>query len=250
MSFAVFGPGALYITRTDIPNQTPVNVGFAQEFGYDESAETKPLYGQNQYALSMARGTIKTTGKIKAAQISGVALNAVFHGLSFAAGQLLMAQSEAAAVPAATPYTVNAANVAHFDTDLGVIYASGPNAGMPLIKVASGPAQGQYSVAAGVYTFAAADANAAVALAYAYTATTGGQTLTVTNQPIGSNPTFQLDYASSLNGQSYYIRFFSCIAEKLVRAHKLTDFMMPEIDFGFFANAVGKVYEVSYAQVS
>ena len=78
---AVFGPGSLYVTRNDIPNQTPVNIGYANEFSYDESADTKDLYGQNQYALVIARGTIKATGKMKAAVVSGLALNAVLTAL-------------------------------------------------------------------------------------------------------------------------------------------------------------------------
>jgi hypothetical protein len=69
----------------------------------------------------------------------------------------------------------------------------------------------------------------------------------VTNQAIGTNPTFQLDYSTTLQGNAYYARFYACIAEKLTRAHKLTDFMMPEIDFGFFANGAGNVYKASYA---
>ncbi len=46
----------------------------------------------------------------------------------------------------------------------GVSYANGT----PLEAVGSAPTQGQYSVAAGTYTFAAADANAAVLLNYGY----------------------------------------------------------------------------------
>jgi hypothetical protein len=247
MAFAVFGPGSVYVTRNDIANQTPINIGFAQEFSYDEAGESKQLYGQNQYPLAVARSTIKATGKMKSAEVSGIALNAAFHGQSFSAGQLLMAQSEAGSVPASTAYTVTVANSAHFDTDLGVVYAA---TGLPFTKVASGPTVGQYSVSAGVYTFAAADASAAVLLTYAYTTTSSGQTLTVANQPIGTSPTFQIDYATSLYGKSYYVRFYACIAEKLSRAHKLSDFMMPEVDFSFFANAAGNVYEVSYPTVS
>lgn len=41
------------------------------------------------------------------------------------------------------------------------------NAGVPMVKVASSPAAGQYTAAAGVYTFSVADAGAVVAITYA-----------------------------------------------------------------------------------
>lgn len=312
---AVFGPGSLYVTRNDIAGQTPVNIGYAQEFSYDESAESKELYGQNQYPLVIARGTIKATGKMKAAVVSGLALNAVFNGQQFQTGQLLMSQAEPHTIPAGVthpttadtasgsvlPFTtttgvlqgmsVSGAGIAtgtfvlsvvantsvtltkpitgdvpsttvitfgpsvavnnaeDFDTDLGVIFA---DTGLPLMLTTGSPTTGEYAVNAnGEYSFASADATRNVLITYAYTSdATTGQTMTVMNTPIGQTPTFQIDYSTSLYGSPYYVRMFACVSNKLSRAHKLVDFMMPEIDFGFFATAAGKVYEVSYPQIS
>lgn len=52
--------------------------------------------------------------------------------------------------------------------DLGVTYAAGPNAGVPLLKLKTGtvPSAGQYDVAGNSYTFAAADAGAALTVSY------------------------------------------------------------------------------------
>lgn len=249
--YAVFGPGALYLTNTQVANATPINIGKVQEFSYDETGETKELYGEDQYPLVIARGTIKATGKAKAALVSGIALNAAFWGLTFSSGQLQMARNVAGAIPG-TPYqiTPTVPGSGTFDTDLGVVYTSGANAGLPLVKVASSPTTGQYAESAGEYTFAAADTTITVAMTFAYTTTGAGQTMTVTNQAIGNTPTFQLDYVSVLYGLSYYVRFYQAVSNKLSRAHKLTDFMMPEIDFGFFANSIGNVYEMSYAQAN
>ncbi len=242
----IFGPGSLYVTRTDIATPTPINIGFVQSFNYDEAAEQKDLYGQNQYALASARGTIKATGKAKAAVLSGLAINALFHGDTFATRQIKMAEREAGTVPG-TPYQVTVTNSATFETDLGVINAT---TGLPLTKVASSPATGQYSVSAGVYTFASADTTVAVLITYAYTVSGSGQKITVTNKVIGSNPTFQLDFSSSLNDKPYYVRFFCAISPKLSMAHGLTDFAMPEVDFSFYANAAGNVYQRSFPEVS
>src|SRR6185312_14240440 len=103
--------------------------------------------------------------------------------------------NEAHSVPASTPFTVTIAppGSGTFTLDLGVIYASGANAGVRLQKVASGPIAGQYSVASGVYTFATADANAAIWISYQYTVTTG-QTFQINNQPMGYGPVVSLDF--------------------------------------------------------
>lgn len=316
---AVFGPGSLYVTRIDIAGQTPVNIGYAQEFSYDESAETKDLYGTNQYPLVAARGTIKATGKMKAATLSGLALNAVFNGQAFNVGQLLMAIGEPLVIPAAVTHNTSAdtpsgtvlpftstsgiaigagvsgvniaagsyvvsfvtntsvtlntditgdvtsgetitfgpsiavSNATEFDKDLGVLYST---TSLPLMYVTgAAPLVGQYSyvqtgAGIGTYTFNATDSASTVLATYAYTASTGGQTIKVKNTPIGTTPVFQIDYSSSLYGNPYYVRFFAAISSKLARAHKLTDFVMPEVDFGFFANAAQNVYEVSYPQIS
>lgn len=50
--------------------------------------------------------------------------------------------------------------------DLGVVYATGPDAGQALLKAASAPAQGQYEVSGNAYTFAAADGGATLTVTY------------------------------------------------------------------------------------
>jgi hypothetical protein len=74
-------------------------------------------------------------------------------------------QSEAWTVPAATPYQIAPmAPYGPWGSDLGVFYADGT----ALVAVPTAPAEGQYSVAAGLYTFAAADAGAAIAISYGF----------------------------------------------------------------------------------
>ena len=102
MAFAVFGPGIIIVTRTDIANQTPVNIGYSQELSLDFTGETKPLFGQDQFPLVQARGTIKASGKIKAAMVSGLAWNSIFFGMTaFQTGGFTWNIGEAHAIPAA-----------------------------------------------------------------------------------------------------------------------------------------------------
>lgn len=249
----LFGPGILWVTRTDLATQTPYNIGYVNEFSYDFSYETKELYGQNQVALLAARGTAKSTGKMKAATLSGQNLNTMLLGGTWTAGtQYDVLVSPATAIPT-TPFqiTPTVPNSGTWNQDLGVINSS---TGVPLTLVASGPAAGQYSVAAGVYTFSSADhtSGVSVIISAAYTYTTGatGQSMTIPNNPIGFTPTFQLDYKTALYGSTYYLRLFACIASKTAFAHKLTDYMMPEYDFSFFANTAQQVGIISLATIA
>lgn len=84
--------------------------------------------------------------------------------VSYAAGYGAAVQ-QTAAVPA-TPFAINVTNSGTFAVDLGVSYVS---SGQALTPVASAPAQGQYMVAAGLYTFNAADTTQQVKISYAYT---------------------------------------------------------------------------------
>lgn len=73
--------------------------------------------------------------------------------------------TETSTIPA-TPFQITVSKASAFAIDEGVIKSDGT----VFVKVASGPTAGQYAVsAAGVYTFAAADAAASVSIRYAYT---------------------------------------------------------------------------------
>lgn len=242
-----FGSGVLIGTRTDITNATPVNFGLVQEVTIDQSATLKEIHGQFQYPLAGARGTIKTTGKAKVARISGLVFANLYYGISPAAGQLATSFAEAGTIPASTPYVVTVANAAAFADDDGIVYAA---TGLPLTKVAANPVQGQYSVAAGVYTFNAADAGLSVLTTYTYTISGSGQKIAVTNPLIGTTPTFQAQFYTTFQGQAVSLKLNNCVSSKLSFGTKLEDFAMPEFDFSCFADAAGNVMTWSFAEAS
>jgi len=84
--------------------------------------------------------------------------------VTYTAGYAVSA--EAATVPANPgPYTVTVqAPYGPWSGDRGVTYANGT----ALVAVSGAPSVGQYAVAAGVYTFAAADAGAALLISYGF----------------------------------------------------------------------------------
>ncbi len=242
-----FGSGVLLGTRTDIPNATPVNFGLVQDVTIEETATIKELTGQFQRPVAIARGTIKTTGKAKVARISGMAFANLFYGVTPAAGQLATSFAEAGTVAATSPFTYAVANAATFADDDGVVYAT---SGLPLTRVASAPAAGQYSVSAGVYTFNSADSGKAVLVTYTYTVSGTGQKFTVTNQLLGTTPTFQALFYTTFQGQAISLKLNNCTSSKLSFQTKLEDFTMPEFDFSCFADASGNVMTWSFTEAS
>jgi hypothetical protein len=246
---ALYGPGSLYVRRTDIANGTPVNLGYVNEFSISEKGETKQLFGQTDYPLAVRRGTIKSTFKAKSALLTASGFN-VFNGGNITAGtQILGSLAEAATVPASGGFTVAAAHAAAFNADVGVTYQ---NNGSPLFRPLNGTlsAAGQYTVSnGGTYTFDSIDAGAAVLLAYLYNNTTGGGFHKVVSaQIIGSMPTFEMWYVNTdPEYGTYTFHAYNCVAGSLDRSFKLTDFMMPELDIEMAQNAAGVVYEESYS---
>lgn len=246
----VFGPGFLIGTRTDIANSTPVNIGKANEFSLDFAFNQKELYGQYQFPLTVARGVAKVTGKVKAAVLSALAINNLMLGQTKATGQIMTVPEESGTIPAPSgPYTITVANSANFLTDLGVTFAT---TGLPLTKVASGPTTGQYSVSAGVYTFAAADASLGVKISYTYSLSGSGTKITINNLLLGDQPAVRLNYYSKYlqTGDIYNIQLNQVLLPKLSLGAKLEDFTMPEYDFSAFADASQVIGTLSFSEAS
>ena len=138
-----FGSGEVFAEMiTDaygnrVQNATPVRIMGLQEMSVDLSAELKEFYGQNRFALAVAQGKVKVSGKFKGALINGLTLNTLFFGAEFATGTMkaLFADTTGKAVPASGAYTVQAVvpNGGQFVEDAGVMGEDGT----AYIKVAS-----------------------------------------------------------------------------------------------------------------
>jgi hypothetical protein len=242
-----FGSGTLWgypVGGNLAANPTPIKFGTLQDINLEVSGSLKELYGQSQFAEAVARGKCKIAGKANFAQIVGKHVNDLFFGQTMNTGQKLTALDEAQNVPGVSAYTITVTNSAQFVDDWGVRYSA---TGLPLAKVSSAPVQGQYSVSAGVYTFAAADASAAVLISYRYSSATGVQ-LNVRQQLMGFAPTFQILLNEQYAGKQANLLLYSCVAEKLAWATKNEDFLVPEFDFEAFSNAGGQVMDLYLAE--
>lgn len=234
-----FGSGILYATPSGA-NATPLQLGALQDVTTDISRTSKPLFGQAQQALAIGAAQLKLTGKAKMGYISAAVYASIFYGVSIATGTVKMASNEPGTVPATTTYTVTVLNAATWSTDLGVQYANGS----AFTKVASAPAAGQYSVSAGIYTFAAADASAAVFISYEYTSASTGSTVTVGSIQQGVQPIITVDLYRGYNGTGERHRLWACIVNKLSAPTKMADWGISELDFEAQLDTSGRYHTI------
>ena len=241
-----FGAGNLFATPKQdatgaaISNPTPVKFGALQDISVDISFDLKTLHGSNQFPLAIGRGKGKISGKASFAQLNGLMLNSLLFGQTTSNGILSDVVDTTGALIPTTPFTITPTvpNSGTWSADLGVLDANG----IAMTRVASAPATGQYSVSAGVYTFAAADTGLKVFINFQYTATsTSAIKSTVQNVLMGYAPTFQADLYTSYGGKSLILTLPQCVSTKLSLATKLDDFVMPSFDFEAFADSLGNV---------
>lgn len=245
MQFA-FGSGSAWGVDSGA-NPTPGRFDILQEGSVDFSFSNKPLMGEYQMPVTVGRGSGKISGKVKWGRLQGRALNSIFFGGSKAGGQTSVAKDEAGTIPG-TPYQITVANGATWVIDLGVRNATTL---IPLTRVASAPATGQYSVSgAGVYTFAAADTTLPMLISYTYTIAGSGESITIANQVIGAAPNYKQVLTQIYNSQRQTIVLNACVASKLSGGSKTEDFFAPEIDFDAMADASNNIGTWSFAETS
>jgi hypothetical protein len=249
----IFGSGTAWCTPlTDytgasIANPTPFLIAGIQDVGLDLSAEIKELYGSSAVALAIGRGKQKFAIKLKNAQVNGRIWNSMFFGQTLAAGIYDAVFDQTGSVIPGTPFQITPTppSSGTWGYNLGV-RDSNNNA---FARVASSPATGQYSVAAGVYTFATADTGKTVYIDYNYTATsTVAQKLVLINPLMGQAPTFQFDMRIPYGGNVFNATFYSCVATKFGLATKLDDFTYPEFDLSVQAPGAANVGELSWSE--
>lgn len=246
MSQYVFGAGFLYGTPvTDstgaaVTNPTPSKFGVLQDVALDLSFEQKMLYGQNSFPVDVGRGKGKISLKAKAANIDSMAYNNLFFGQTRTVGLLTVRIDVTGTAIPSTPFTITPTvpSSGTFSKDLGVTAN-----GIAYQRVASAPASGQYMVneASGLYTFAAADTGVIVFIDFEYTKATGGNKITITNQPMGYTPSFIARVHFPYKGKQLTWVYNNCVSSKLSMGSKLDDYMIPEFDFDAFADANGVI---------
>lgn len=246
MSQYQFGTGQFF--AMPVGGGAPLRFGALQDVSVEISGDTKQLHGQYQFALDIARGKSKVEWKASSGNVDVAAYNQLFFQQTVNAGQPKYIQNEAGTIPSPSgPYTISCANAANFDMDLGV---NDVLTGTPLKQVASAPAAGQYSVAAGVYTFAAADAGKAVLLNYLMNDASVGGNIVVSNALMGNIPRFRLVLTNPYGGNQFTMILYSAICDKLSLPFKQDDYAISDMSGEAFADSAGRVLKLATTSIA
>jgi len=262
-----FGPAAIYGERVDnvplptalvprpqISGQGPIQFGICQKIDVNWSYTDKPLYGQLQFPVAVARGQGKIDGKITAAQMNALLYSDIFFGLTAVPGQFSVEPKEITTV--AGGYTV--INAATYLDDLGVIYKANGNHFVRKDPATTGAGTYTVDLTTGTYGFDAADTGLDVIISYAYSTAVTGFTLPITNQLAGITPSWKATFIqqvspgppnSGTQDQPFSLRLNACVSSKLMLPNTAIDaWQIPELDFSAFADAAGDIGQLSLIQ--
>ncbi|HEX4097539.1 MAG TPA: hypothetical protein VHX64_12470 [Caulobacteraceae bacterium] len=244
----IFGSGNVYVTP--VGGGAPLKVGALQDVSVDISWDIKQLWGQNQFALALARGKAKIECKAMTGEFNIALFNSMVFNSTVAAASVQSPVFGELGTPTGGTHTITVANAgtagANFLYDLGVTYAATGIALTQTNSVAPATAGTYHATATGHYAFNTADAALQMSIDYIYKGT-AGQTLAINNQLMGQAPIFQLILAETFGdlANTMVMILYSCTANKLAMPLKQDDFEITEIDFQAQANGAGQVLSIS-----
>ncbi len=213
--------------------------GQVKDITVEFASTLKEFYGPNRFAIASAVAEEKISGKIGSG-VFNMKLLAALLGLTPTTGSKVVASEFT------TSATLTVAHSATFTDDLGVAFAATGSLGRPvdLVLAASAPTAGQYSVAAGVYTFNAADVGTKF-IDYKYSLTTGS-TIALTNRPQGAAPALQLvlDETDGETGLHFGLKLFKVVISKFSIDPKMGDWSGQGLDYAAQADSGGNVFEL------
>jgi hypothetical protein len=296
---------------------TPVQFGVIQDVSLDMDQKLVELRGQNKFPEDVAPSDMTIKGKAAFGRIEIDTYNNLFYADEISSGIEIIADREEQTVPA-TPFELYVTNSDDFLADLGVIYkATGmpfervtpttvsdeshtvpttpfqitvtgtatflgdlgvTHLGVPMTRVPSSPATGEYSVneATGLYTFAAADvafvvlisyqtatvsaagqyavseslgrykfntadAAALVLISYTYSSA-AGRTMAVKNHIQGFGPVFELYLSQPYQGTNG-MKLYRVRASKMSAPMKRDGYLISDFEFEAFAAPDGSVFD-------
>ena len=241
-----FDEGDLYLIPTSVHagaepvDPTPVKMvsfrecalNFETEFNYPTTGLT---YKVDAYVAS-----VTARARARFANIDGRVLGQIVLGHNATTGARLLEPAARLSIPADPVegkylITVVPPSSGTWTEDLGVCLADGT----PLVRVTAGegePGAGEYTVAAGVYEFNAAQAAAAVRLSYLYSVASG-LTVTLDNVYQASAPRFRAVLSGSYNGKRTTLVLENCISRQLAFPIQFERFVIMDFEFEALAGS-------------
>jgi hypothetical protein len=237
----------------------PVELGVVQSASVELKVDLKELRGPFRYPIQVADGKGTASGKVNFASFWPETLQSILGGsLSTGSPQAVIGETATVGGSVHTVTLANAATmtagsevVAVVDATGNPVYYSRAAAGSEASSSTAGQANGAYSIAAGVLTFAAADAGLTVLVSYLFTPTSShinSNTVQIAQVGMNSATTFQLTLigTAAKNGftnqaQQFIVQFNSCLAPSLKMDFKLDDWTYLDLDFMAYIDAYGNL---------
>ncbi|WP_196607429.1 hypothetical protein [Pectinatus frisingensis] len=100
------------------------------------------------------------------------------------------------------------------------------------------------SAGTGTFTFYSGDAGKKIQYQYDYISATG-KTIQITNNMMGTAPTFEMEFYAVLDGRQIVLVLNKCTTDKLDFSFKNEDYMIPDFSYSAFADAsdiIGNIY--------
>lgn len=253
-AYIQIGAGYVYFNPTAgnlAINPTPRRSLTTQDAELDMTGTIESLKGQYQFPDDTAVTDKKGSGKITMGRKDLGLLNQIFFADVSAAGGSSVSPVELHTVAATVAVTPPGSGT--FYSDLGVAYASDVN--KQFERLLSGtPAAGQYTVAAGTYTFATADVGKDVLISYAFTQPTTGTIFQINNQNIGYGPQVEIyivdqyqpvNVGTDIAPVFIYstIHVYAAKISKVTLGNKRANYSMPEVSLEYFAAANNRVVD-------
>lgn len=224
--------------------------GTLQDISVDFKINLKELHGRGQDAVYVARGKRTVDIKGNFAAINAPAINQLLNGTLSTGMRKVIDPAPVFTIPDATPYEVTLGTVPQSGTfnKLLVVYdVSNPQIAVPMKLVTGTPMAGQFTFNADTkkLTFASADAGKNIQVLYDYTISTVGQTITLTNNPMGAGSAFQLELFTTLAGYQLNMVLVNCMTAGTNLNMKMEDYLIPSFEakaFSSSADILGYLY--------
>ncbi|MCK9622192.1 MAG: hypothetical protein M0R47_16850 [Methylobacter sp.] len=230
----VFGAGRSILIPTydaagdAIAVPTPINMEDLIDYSIDPKKELKMHQGQREFSFAAASGSASVEVSFTHKKATALTLS-ILTGETVEAGREDIA--EVSSTVPATPFEVTPTvpSSGTYAKNLGVRFGDtgGADAFTDLVRVASSPTTGQYSVneSTGVYTYAAADTGKPVVQRFLYTVATGAS-FVLNNRDMGATPEYHLILSSAkYQGNSLLTNIPRFVLESQSLPFKVDDFL-------------------------
>lgn len=223
--------GKLTLIDRNLTPAAPVQIAQMKDINVTNDKTNKLIMADKKFPIAAAEVGQKIGLKAKCLDIDGYLISKLMGGTQATGGTTVYEQTST--IPS-TPFQVTVTNSGTFTKELEVRNAS---TGQRFKPVASGPVAGQYSAAAGVYTFASADNVSGISVTIRYAATTTpGTTTPVSNGYNAAATTYEAVIYNQYTAQDGTVSqlgfcFYSLIVDKWSLAYKSDDATELDVEF-------------------